>query len=102
MRNTKQKASIQRMNNENRSLEAKIEGKGNTPGCRRITYNELYGKSITIENEMQHVGLNWKFNLGPSCLLTGLSSSSKERIYHLTRRTCYMCLPNAMDALVPI
>ena len=51
---------------------------------------------------MQHVGLNWKFKLCPSCLLTGLSSSSKERIYHLTQRMRYMWLPNAMDALVLI
>ena len=48
---------------------------------------------------MQHVGLNWKFKLCPSCLLTGLSSSSKERIYHLTQRTRYMWLPNTTDAL---
>ena len=48
---------------------------------------------------MQHVGLNWKFTLCPSCLLTGWSSSSKERIYHLTQRTRYTGLPNAMDAL---
>ena len=121
MRNAKQKASIQSMNNDNvnnglashkrrRSvqkndivnLQANNEGKGNTPGCRRINYNELYRKSITTENEMQHVGLNRKFRLCPSCLLTGLFSSSKERIYHLTQRTRYMWLPNAMDALVPI
>ena len=102
MRNTKQKASIQSMNNDNLNLQATNEGKGNTPGCRRINYNELYGKSITIENEMQHVGLSWKFKLCPSCLLTGLSSSSRERICHLTQRTRYMWLPNAMDALVPI
>ena len=87
------------MNNDNLNLQANNEGKGNTPGCRRINYNELYGKSITIENEMQHVGLNWKFKLCPSCLLTGLSSSSKERIYHLTQRMRYMWLPHAMDAL---
>ena len=100
MRNTKQKASIQSMNNDNLNLQANNEGKGNTPGCRRKNYNELYGKSITIENEMQHSGLNWKFKLCPSCLLTGLSSSSKET--QPTQRTCYMWLPNAMDALVPI
>ena len=51
---------------------------------------------------MQHVGLNWKFKLCPSSLLTGLSSLSKERIYHLTQPMRYMWLPNAMDALVPI
>ena len=90
MTNTKQKASIQRMNNDILNLQADNEGKGNTPGCRHINYNELYGKSITIENEMQHVGLNWKFKLCASCLPTGLSSSSKERIYHLTERTRYM------------
>ena len=78
MRNTKQKASIQSMNNDNLNLQATNEGKGNTPGCRRINYNELYRKSITIEDEMQHVGLNWNFKLCPSCPLTGLSSSSKE------------------------
>ena len=99
MRNTKQKASIQSMDNDNLNLQANNEGKCNAPGCRRINYNELYGKSITIENEMQHVGLNWKFKRCPSCLLTGLSSSSKERIYHLTQRTRYMWLPNARDAL---
>ena len=82
MRNTKQKASIQSMNNDNLNLQANNEGKSNTPGCRCINYNELYGNSITIENEMQHVGLNRKFKLCPSCLLTGLSSSCKERIYH--------------------
>ena len=96
MRNTKQKASIQSMNNDNLNSQAINDGKGNTSGCRRINYNEL-----SIETEMQHVGLNWKFKLCPSCLLTGLSSSSKERIYHLTQRTRYMWLPNAMDALVP-
>ena len=48
---------------------------------------------------MQHVGLNWMFKLCPSCLLTYLSTSSKERIYRLTQRTRYMWLPNAMDAL---
>ena len=84
MRNTKQKASIQSMNNDKLNLQAKNENKGNTPGCRRISYNELYRKSITIENEMQHAGLNCKYKLCPSCLLTGLFSSSKERIYHLT------------------
>ena len=99
MGNTKQKASIQIMSNDNLNLQANDEGKGNASGCRRINYNELYGKSIPIENEMQHVGLNWKFKLCPSCLLPGLSSSSKERIYHLTQRTRYMWLRNAMDAL---
>ena len=102
MRYTKQKPIIQIMNNDNLNLQANNEGKGNTPRCRRINYNQLYGKSVTIENEMQHVGLNWKFKLCPSCLLTGLSSSSKERIYHLTQRRRYMWLHNAMDALVPI
>ena len=99
MRNTKQKASIQSKNIDNLNRQASNEGKGNTPGCRCINYNQQYGKSITIENEMQHVGLHWKLKLCPSCLLTGLSSSSKERIYHLTRRTRYMWLPNPMDAL---
>ena len=78
MRNTKQKASIQSMNNDNLNLQANNEGKGNTPGCRRINYNELYRKSITVENEMQHEGLNWKFKLCPSCLLTDLSSLPKR------------------------
>ena len=53
MKNTKQKASIQSMNNDNLNLQAKNEEKGNTPGCRRINYNELCGKSIPIENEIQ-------------------------------------------------
>ena len=70
MRNTKQNASIQSMNNGNLNLQANNEGKNNTPGCRHINYNELYGKSMTIENEMHHVGSNWKFNLCPSHLLT--------------------------------
>ena len=48
---------------------------------------------------MQHVGFNWKFKSCPSCLLTGLSSSTKERISHLTQQTSYMWLPTAMDAL---
>ena len=69
MKNTKQKAGIQSMNNDNLNLQAKIDGKGNTPGCRRINYNELYRKSITNENEIQHVGLN-RVKLCPSCLLT--------------------------------
>ena len=69
MKNTKQKASIQSMNNDNLNLQAKIEGQGNTPGCRRINHNQLYRKSISIENGMQHVGLNQKFKLCPSCLL---------------------------------
>ena len=99
MRNTKQKASIQSMNNDYLNLQAEIEGKRNAPGCRRINYNELYGKSITIGKKMQHVGLNWKFKLWPSCLLTRLVFVPKERIYHLTQRTRYMWLPNAMDAL---
>ena len=94
MRNRKQKASIQSMNNDDLNLQANNEGKGNTHGCRCINYTELYGKSITIENEMHHVGLNRKFKLCPSCLLTGLSLSSKERIYPLTQRTRYMWLPN--------
>ena len=55
MSNTKQKASIQSMNNDNLNLQANNEGKGNAPGCRRVNYNELYGKSITNENEIQHV-----------------------------------------------
>ena len=70
MRNTKQKASIQSMNNDNLSLQAEFEGKCNASGCRRKNYNELYGKSIPIANEMQHVRLSCKFNLCPSCLLT--------------------------------
>ena len=56
MRNSKQKASIQSINNDNLKLQAKNESKGNALGCRHITYNELYGKSIPIENEMQHAG----------------------------------------------
>ena len=56
MKNTKQKASIQGMNNDNLNLQAKFEGKSNTPGCRCLDYNELYGKSIKIVNETQHVG----------------------------------------------
>ena len=72
MRNTRQKASIQSMNNDNLNLQANNGGKGITPGCRCINYYELYGTSITIENEMQHVGLNWKFKLCPSCLFTGI------------------------------
>ena len=56
MRNTKQKGSIQSISNDNLKLQANIEGKGIAPGCRRINYKELYGKSITIENEMQYVG----------------------------------------------
>ena len=70
MRNTKQNASIQSINNDNLELQAKIEGKCNASGCRRINYSELYGKSIPNENEMQHVGLNWKLKLCKSCLLT--------------------------------
>ena len=71
MKNTKQKASIQSMNNDNLNLQANnMRGKSNTPGCGRINYNELYGKSITIEKEIQHVGLNRKLELCPSCLLT--------------------------------
>ena len=70
MRNTKQKASIQNINNENLNRQARIEGKCNTPGCRHINYNELYEKSTPIENEMQHVRLSSKFKLCPSCLLT--------------------------------
>ena len=68
--NTKQNAGIQSMSNDNLNLSAKLEGKSNTPGCRCLDYNELYGKSITIENETQRVGLNRKFKLYPSCLLT--------------------------------
>ena len=70
MKNSKQKASIQSMNNDNLNLQAKFEGNRNTPGCRCLDYNELYGKSITIENETQHVGLNRKFKLCSSRLLT--------------------------------
>ena len=70
MGNTEQKASIQGINNDNLNLQANNEVKCNAPGCRRINYNELYGKSITIENEMQHVRPNWKVKLCPSCLLT--------------------------------
>ena len=70
MKNTNQKASIQSMNNDNLNRQANNEGKGNTSGRRRRNYNELYRKSMTIENETQHVGLNWKFKLCPSCLLT--------------------------------
>ena len=70
MKNTKQKASIQSMNNDNLNLQANNEAKGNTFGCRRINYYELYGKSITIENEMQRVGLTRKVKLCSSCLLT--------------------------------
>ena len=70
MKNTMQKASIRNFNDDNLSLQAKIEGKSNTPGFRCLDYNELYGKSITIENETQHVGLHRKFKLCPSCLLT--------------------------------
>ena len=70
MKNTMQKASIQNMNNDNLNLQAKIEGKSTTPRCRCLDYNELYGKSITIENGTQHVELNRKFKLCPSCLLT--------------------------------
>ena len=70
MKNTKQKASIQSMNNDNLNLQANNEGKGNTSGRRRINYNELYRKLMTIENETQHVGLYRKFKLCPSCLLT--------------------------------
>ena len=69
MRNTKQEASIQSINNDNLNLQEKIESKCNAPGCRCINYNELYKKSITIENEIQHVGLSCKFKLCPSCLL---------------------------------
>ena len=69
---TKQNASIQSMNYDNLNVQANNEGKGHTPGCKRINYNELYGKSIPMENEMQHVGLNRKFKLCPSCLLTSL------------------------------
>ena len=54
MRNTKQKASIQSMNKDNLNPQANNEGKGNTPGCRRKNNNELYGKSITIENPLPH------------------------------------------------
>ena len=54
MRNTKQKASIQSMNNDNLNLQAKSDGKCNAPRCRCINYNELYGKSITNENDLQH------------------------------------------------
>ena len=46
MKNTKQKAGIQSMNNDNLNLQIKIEGKSNTPGCRCLNYNELYEKSI--------------------------------------------------------
>ena len=65
MRNTKEKARIQSINNDNLNLQAKIEGKCNASGCRHVNNNELYGKSITIENEMQHVGLNRKFKPPP-------------------------------------
>ena len=70
MKNTKQKARIQSMHNDNLNIQANNEGKGNTPGCRRINYNELYGETITNENEMQHVWFNRNFKLCPSCLLT--------------------------------
>ena len=70
MKNTKQKASIQSMNKDNLNLQATREGKCNASGFRCINYNELYEKSITIDNEIQHVRLNWKFKLCPSCLLT--------------------------------
>ena len=70
MKNTKQKVSIQGLNTDNLNSQASNEGKNNTPGCGRKNYNELHGKSITIENEIQHVGLNRKFKLCPSCLLT--------------------------------
>ena len=70
MRNTKQNASIQSMNNENLNLDAKIQGKCNALGCRRIDYNELYGKSIPIENEMRPVCLKRKFKLCRICLLS--------------------------------
>ena len=70
MRNTKQTPSIQSMNNDNLNLQAKIEGKGDASGCRLRIYNELYRKSILIENQMQHVGFNRKFKLCPSWILT--------------------------------
>ena len=99
MRNTKQKASIQSMNNDNPNLQADNEGKGNAPGCRRINYNELYGKSISIDNELQHVGLKWKLQALPKLSIDRFDLASKARIYHLTQGTCYMWLPKAMDAL---
>ena len=70
MMNTEQKASIQSMNNDNLNLQTKIERKCNAPGCRRMNYKELNRKLRTIENEIQHVRLYWKFKLRPSCLLT--------------------------------
>ena len=70
MRNAKQKAGIQSMNNDTLSLQAKLESEGNAPGCRRTKYNELYGKSMRKENEMQHLRLNWQVKLCPNCLLT--------------------------------
>ena len=90
MRNTQQKASIQRMNTDNLNLHAKVEGKCNAPGCIRINYNELYGNSTTIEHEMQHVGFNRKFKLCPSCLLTYLSSYSKRGYTTLLNGTLHV------------
>ena len=99
MINTKQKTSIQSMNNDKLSLWANNEGKCNTPGCRRINYNELYGKSIQFENEMQHVGSTGNSSSAQAVSLHDLSLSSKEGMYHLTQRMRYMWLPNTMDAL---
>ena len=93
MKNTKQKASIQSMNNDNLNIRANNEGKGNTPGCRRINYNELYRKSITNGNEMQHVWFNMNFKL-PQL------SIDMTCLRHLTRG--YTSLLNGRVALTSI
>ena len=99
MINTKQKASVQSMNNDNSNLQAQIEGTCNTPGCKCINSNELYGKSIPIDNEMQHaVNMETealpKLSIDMTCL-----RHAKRGCTALLNGHVSMWLPGAVDAL---